>query len=282
MLPTSAQFSGGYLSTTLLLKPCMDIHEWSDNPSDDDRKQFEDARRGLPPDTCDQPALVEKLFTARFLQYASITAVHDPWNLDAKITAQNAAIDQCKDAQCLDRELNAVIAELSPVYLHSRPEWPRHAGLCTSKTVEVTLAKARTLLGAQAQKALVGTCASESLSVQACQGPRGKFIFASCTMSGNQVNGPEWLYRIGKAKPEPLLAIDDGPLGALTTSCNGMPDLMTAARVSMGEHYLTYYRYDGTQYQSVYAYTAMGVGTDGNGNDLAIAQDRQLTRVACR
>ncbi len=195
-IPTSAQFSGSYLSTTLLLKPCTDIHEWSDNPSDDVLKQFEDAQRGLPPDTCDQPALVERLFTARFLQYASIAAVHDPWNMDAKVTAQNAAIAQCKDAQCLERELNAVIAELSPVYLHARPEWPRGVGLCTSKTVEVTPTKARALIGTKAQRALVDTCAPESLSVQTCQGPRGKFVFASCTMSGNQVNSSEWLYRI--------------------------------------------------------------------------------------
>lgn len=101
-------------------------------------------------------------------------------------------------------------------------------------------------------------------------------------MSGNQVNAPEWLYRITNAKLEPLLAIDDGPSSVLTTSCNGMPDLMTAARVSMGEHCRTYYRYDGRQYQSVYAYTEMGVGTDDNGNDLAIAQDGQTTKVVCR
>ena len=56
----------------------------------------------------------------------------------------------------------------------------------------------------------------------------------------------------------------------------------TAGNKASRSDHLTYYRYDGTQYQSVYAYTAMGVGTDGNGNDLAIAQDRQLTRVACR
>ena len=281
-LPTSAQLSASYLSTTLLLKPCMDVHEWSDSPDDDVLKQFEDARRGLPPDACNQPALVEKLTTARFLQYASIAAVHDPWNLDAKIAAQNAAIARCKDAQCLERELNAVITELSPVYLHARPEWPRGVGLCTSKTVEVAPGKARALLGTTAQKVLIDTCASESLSMQTCRGLGGQFVFASCTMSGNQVNGPEWLYRMVKTKPEPLLAVDDGPMGALKTSCNGMPDLMTAARVSMAEHYLTYYRYDGKRYQPVYAYTAMGVGTDGNGNDLAIAQDRQLTRVVCR
>ena len=281
-LPTSAQLSGGYLSTTLLLKPCMDVHEESTNPSDDVLKQFEDARRGLPPDACNQPALVEKLTTARFLQYASIAAVHDPWNLDAKIAAQNAAIARCKDAQCLERELNAVIAELSPVYLHSRPEWPRGVGLCTSKTVEVTPGKARALIGTKAHKALVDACAPESLSMQTCQGPRGKFVFASCTMSGNQVNSSEWLYRIRGAKLQPLLGVTDGPFGVLTTSCNGMPDLMTAARVSMGEHYLTYYRYDGTQYQSAYAYSAIYVGTDGNGNDLTIAQGGPETRVVCR
>ena len=101
-------------------------------------------------------------------------------------------------------------------------------------------------------------------------------------MSGNQVNAPEWLFRIRGAKLESLLAIDDGPSGVLKTTCNGMPDLMTTARVSMGEHYVTYYRYDGTRYESAYGYTAMSVGTDDNGNDLVIAQGGQVTPVVCR
>ncbi|CAJ0799826.1 hypothetical protein LMG19083_03355 [Ralstonia psammae] len=281
-LPRSEQATGGYLSTALLLKPCLDIREWSPEPDDTLLKQVADARKGLPPETCDSPALVEKLFKARFLQYASIAAVADPWNLGAKVAAQNEVIGRCHDTQCLDRELDAVIAALSPLYLNSRPEWPSGPGLCTSKIVEVAATKVRALLGAKVQKDMVDACAPESLSIQTCQGAQGRLVFAGCTMSGNQVNAPEWLYRIRNAKLESLLDIDDGPSGVLKTTCNGMPDLMTAARVSMGEHYVTYYRYDGARYQSVYAYTAMGVGTDDNGNDLAIAQGGQATRVVCR
>ena len=281
-IPRSEQTSAGYLSTALLLKPCLDIREWSPEPSDDLLKQVADARKGLPPETCDSPALVEKLFKARFLQYASIAVVSDPWNLDAKIRAQNEAMGRCKSTQCLDRELDAAITALSPVYLNSHPEWPNGAGPCTSKTVDVPANKVRALLGAKVQKGIVDKCAPESVSVQTCKGAQGTLVFAECAMSGNQVNAPEWLYRIRGAKLESLLAIDDGPSGVLTTRCNGMPDLMTTARVSMGEHYVTYYRYDGTRYESAYAYTAMSVGTDDNGNDLGIAQGGQTTRVVCR
>ncbi|MFS2106517.1 hypothetical protein [Ralstonia sp. Ralssp135] len=281
-IPRSEQATDGYLSTALLLKPCLDIREWSPEPNDALLKQVADARKGLPPETCDSPALVEKLFKARFLQYASIAVVSDPWNLDAKIRAQSEAMGRCKNTECLDRELDAAIAALSAVYLNSHPEWPNGTGLCVSKAVDVAAAKVRALLGAKVQKDIVDTCAPESLSVQTCRGLQGTLVFAGCTMSGNQVNAPEWLFRIRSAKLESLLAIDDGPSGMLKTTCNGMPDLMTAARVSMGEHYVTYYRYDGTQYQSVYGYTAMSIGTDDNGNDLAIAQGGQVTRVVCR
>ena len=171
-LPRSEQTSAGYLSTALLLKPCLNIREWSPEPSDDLLKQVADARKGLPSETCDSPALVEKLFKARFLQYASIAVVSDPWNLDAKIRAQNETMGRCKSTQCLDRELDAAITALSPVYLNSHPEWPNGAGPCTSKSVDVPANKVRALLGAKIQKGIVDKCAPESFSVQTCRGGR--------------------------------------------------------------------------------------------------------------
>lgn len=169
-IPRSEQTTGGYLSTALLLKPCLDIREWSPEPNDDLLKQVAEARKGLPPNTCESPALVEKLFKARFLQYASIAVVSDPWNLDAKIRVQNEAIGRCKDTECLDRELDAAITALSPVYLNSHPEWPNGTGLCMSKAVDVPANKVRTLLGPKIQKGIVDKCAPESFSVQTCGG----------------------------------------------------------------------------------------------------------------
>ncbi|WP_199030604.1 hypothetical protein [Ralstonia sp. ASV6] len=76
--------------------------------------------------------------------------------------------------------------------------------------------------------------------MQSASGRHGKFLFGTCEMVGNQVNASEWLYRIRNGKYEPLLAIDDGPSGVLESNCNGMPDLLAVARVSMGEHQHTY------------------------------------------
>lgn len=61
-----------------------------------------------------------------------------------------------------------------------------------------------------------------------------------------------------------------------------MPDLMTSARVSAGEHFLSYYRYDGKAYRQVYSYSSESVGTDANGNDLMIALGGIDSRVICR
>ncbi|WOE81729.1 hypothetical protein RZO07_11105 [Pseudomonas protegens] len=67
----------------------------------------------------------------------------------------------------------------------------------------------------------------------------------------------------------------------LETACNGLPDLMTSARGSAGEHDLTYYRYDGKAYLQVYAYSREFVGSDAHGNDLIIARGGAGVRMAC-
>lgn len=282
VIPRSEQANGGYGSTQLLLKPCLDIRTQVSEPDDNLLRDVVKAREVLPPGICDNPARVEKLFKARFLQYASLTMVNDPWNFDTKIAAQNQAIGQCKDTQCVERELDAVITALSPIYLGAHPAWPRGTGLCTTAPVDVPVAKALAPLNASIRKELVERCGEQTLTTQTCSGPRGKFLFGTCEMVGNQVNASEWLYRIRNGKYEPLLAIDDGPSGVLESTCNGMPDLLAVARVSMGEHQHTYYRFDGKAYQSAYSYTAIGVGTDGNGNDLEVGQGGPDTKVVCR
>jgi len=258
VIPRSDQADGGYVSTQLLLKPCLDIRTLVSERDDSLLKEVAEARKALPPGTCDSPALVDKLFTARFLQHASLLMVNDPWNLDAKIVAQNRAVGQCKDVQCMAHELDAVITALSPVYQEGNPAWPQGKGLCTTKPVDVPAAKALTRLNVDTRKELADGCGEQTLMMQTCSSPHGKLLFASCVMEGNQVNAPEWLYRVKGSRFEPLFVTSDGPSGVLESTCNGMPDLMTAARVSMGEHQHTYYRYDGKQYQSVYAYSAIG------------------------
>ena len=282
VIPRSEQADGGYVSTQLLLKPCLDIRTLLSEPNDHLLKDVADARKVLPPGTCDSSVLVEKLFKARFLQYASLAVVSDPWDFDVKIAVQNRSIEQCKDTQCVERELDEVIAALSPVYLGARPEWPQGTGLCTAAPVDVPVAKVLAPLNARTRKALIERCGEQALTTQTCTGPHGKFLFGICEMVGNQVNASEWIYRVRGNKYEPLLAIDDGPFGVMESACNGMPDLMTAARVSMGEHQHTYYRYDGKQYWAAYSYAAVFVGTDDNGNDLVVAQGGPDTKVVCR
>lgn len=282
LIPRSEQANGGYVSSQLLLKPCMDIHTLIDAPDDEALKDATDTRKALPPKTCDDAVLVEKLFQARFLQYATIGMVNDPWNLDAKITAQNHAVDQCKDVKCLAHELDAVIAALSPVYLGTDRTWPRGKGLCDTDPADIPATKALAWLDADSRKGIKDDCGEEAATAQTCQGPHGKLLFVSCAMEGNQVNAPQWLYRVGNAKPEPLLAVTDGPFGVQESTCNGMPDLFTTARISMGEHQDSFYRYDGSQYQLAYSYTSTFVGTDANGNDLSIAQGEPSSKVVCR
>jgi hypothetical protein len=282
VIPRSVQADGGYVSTQLLVKPCLDVNALNDTPDESALKDAAEARKALPPGTCDDPSLIEKLFKARFLQRASIVMVNDPWNLDAKIAAHNRAISQCENTRCLNRELDVVISTLSPVYLSAWPSWPKGKGLCATDPVEITIAKGLFPLDSDIRKKFTDSCGGKAMNAQICHGPHGKLLFVSCTMEGNQVNAPEWLYRVRNTKFKPLLAIDDGPFGVLEGFCNGMPDLVTSARINMGEYQKTYYRYDGEQYQSAYAYTVLYVGTDDNGNDMGIAESEPGGKVACR
>lgn len=282
VLPRSDQADGGYVSTQSLLRPCLDVRKLIDEPDDGLLRDATAARNALPPGTCNNAALVEKVFTARFLQYATLSVVDDPWNIDRQIGAQNRAIDRCQDTQCLDRELNAVIRVLSPVYLHAQPVWPSGNGLCRHEAADAPVDRVLSTLGAQVRKELARKCGDEGLTAQTCAGPRGRLLFVSCETSGDQVNASQWLYRARKRGFEPLLSVDDGPVGVLESACNGWPDLKTSARISMGEHQVTYYRFDGSTYQPAYSYIETGVGSDGDGNGLAIAQGGTSIPVSCR
>ncbi|WP_196481277.1 hypothetical protein [Burkholderia vietnamiensis] len=138
------------------------------------------------------------------------------------------------------------------------------------------------LRGVKAHKTIAGECGNETITARTCDGSHGKMLFISCAVEGNQVNASQWLYRVNNAHPKPPLVVEDGPLGVMESTCNGMPDLLKSARQNMAEHYMTYYGYHGKQYRSVYAYTAMGVGADDNGNDLEIALGGPDVSVTCR
>ncbi|WP_259744457.1 hypothetical protein [Pseudomonas protegens] len=282
LLPSSEHATGGYLSSQLLLKPCADVAALGFADDENAQRSAAEARKALPAGTCEDGALVEKLFRARFLQHAAIAMVYTPWQLDEKIARQDRAIRRCQDTQCLARELDGVIAVLSPVYLGVQRQWPRGKGLCAADPLETPSGQVLALLDSDSTQAITDTCAGDEVLALTCRGPHGKWLSVSCGMSGNQVNSSQWLFLAGKAPPKPLLAVEDGPVAVLETTCNGLPDLMTSARISAGEHDLSYYRYDGKAYRQVYAYSSEFVGSDANGNDLLIARGGTKSRVACR
>ncbi|MDR2219199.1 MAG: hypothetical protein LBE24_01290 [Methylobacillus sp.] len=273
VIPPSSVTQGALFSTTLLVHPCLDSWPGADA---DTLKVMADARSKLPSGACDNPALAEKIFKARFLQYATLALVDEPWELHAKITRQNQAIDHCRDTRCLEQELDTVIAALTPVYLHPPNQaWPGVAALCNAES-DVTLTK-------KTRKEIADECAPDAASFSACTGSHGKLAFAICGMQGNQVNATAWLYRKEKNGEALLLSTSDGPFAALPTTCNGMPDLVTGARVNAGEHRYTWYRYDGGGYQMFYGYTGMFLDSIA-GHDFSIAQDAGVIQntVTCR
>lgn len=284
IIPSSsiAQDSG-YTSTALLLNPCLNPQAIAYSVDKDIRQQFTEARNSLPPETCSNPVIVEKIFRARFLQYASLALAKDPWNLDVMITAREQAFSDCRDTRCLEHELDSTIDELVPLYLNSPdPKWPS-GRLCSTEPIKALPA----VLTTKAQEEITNECGgvdSESAAISTCNDPHGKQVFAICRMQGNQVNAPQWLFREKKAGKKLLLYTNDGPFGVLETICNGMPDVLTTVRINAGEHSRTYYRFDGSRYQPVYEYTAISVGSGDKGDSFSIAQGAGMIQnsVDCR
>ena len=254
-IPSIDQIAPPYLSTILLLSPCADISLLGFDDKDDDTIRIVDeAKAAYPANTCNNPALANKLFKARFLQYSTITLVDDPWNLDVEIVEQNRLISQCKDTACLDKVLDSIISQLYPLYMSIPTDPPPTSDRLCSGKVDLASDKKMDLV----IKKLVASlstddkCGSQDFSdygdnsyvedkskpntnviFDICKSNVGDLFIAECKVSGNQVNTEAWIYLL-KPDIEPKLLFNsyEGPYYLLDSTCNGMPDLMTRDRYS--------------------------------------------------
>ena len=294
VIPRIDQLAPDYLSTALLINPCLDISQFGfNNKNEDIIRMVDEAKEAYPANTCNNPALANKLFKARFLQYSTITLVNDPWNLDIEIVKQNKLISQCKNTACLNKVLDTIISQLYPLYMSIPIDPPPTSDrlcsgkvdLASDKKMDLAIKKLVTSLSSD------DNCGSEDLSAfgtysydedkskpytnvifDVCKSNVGDLFMAECKMFGNQVNTETWFYLL-KPNTEPKLLFNsyNGPDYILDSTCNGMPDLMTSGRYSSGEHEIVYYRYNGEKYEAAYSYMLVGIGRDDNGNDMGIA-----------
>ena len=301
------QLTSPYLSTALLINPCLDISSLEISDSNDysyTTRMVNEAKAKYPVNTCNNPALANKLFKARFLQYSTITLVDDPWNLDVEIVEQNKLISQCKDTACLDKVLDSIISELYPLYISIPIDRPPTSGqLCNSK-VDLASDKKMDLVIKKLVASLStdDNCGSKDFSdygdnpidedkskpytnvlFDICKANIGDLFIAECKMFGNQVNTQTWFYLL-KPDIEPKLLFNsyNGPYYPLDSTCNGMQDFMISGRASLREHQIVYYRYNGQQYEAAYSYMEVGIGRDDKGNDMAVADLIKKKEIICK
>ena len=304
-IPSIDQIAPPYLSTTLLINPCLDISltDSGFNDKDDETiRMVEEERAKYPANTCNNPALANKLFKARFLQYSTITLVNDPWNLDVEIVKQNKLISQCKDTACLDKVLDAIISQLYPLYVNPPlPPSPTSEELCRSiddlsndKKMDLFIKKLVASLSTD------DNCGSKDFSdygdnpidedkskpytnvlFDICKSNVGDLFIADCKMFGNQVNTQAWIYLL-KPDIEPKLLFNsyNGPYYPLDSTCNGMPDFFTSGRYSSAEHQIVYYRYNGQQYEAAYSY--MEVSISNGDDDMMISDLIEKKEIICK
>ena len=306
-IPRIDQLSPTYLSTILLLSPCLDISLLGFPNSDNDDetiRMVDEERAKYPANTCNNSALANKLFKARFLQYSTITLVNDPWNLDVEIVEQNKLISQCKDTACLDKVLDAIISQLYPLYVNPPlPPSPTSEELCRSiddlsndKKMDLVIKKLVARLSTD------DNCGSKDFSnfgdnpidednskphtnvlFYLCKSNIGDLFTAQCKTFGNQVDAETWIYLLKpNMKPKLLFNAYSGPDYNLDSTCNGMPDFVTSARYSNAERQIVYYRYNGEQYEAAYSYNALYISRDDNGNDMAVADLIKKKEIICK
>ena len=304
-IPRIDQIAPPYLSTTLLINPCLDISLSGFDDSDDDTiKMVDEAKAAYPANTCNNPALANKLFKARFLQYSTITLVDDPWNLDIKIVEQNKLISQCKDTACLDKALDTIISQLYPLYI-SIPihRSPTSGQLCSDK-IDLASDKKMDLVIKKLVASLStdDNCGSKDFSdygdnpidedkskpytnvlFDVCKSNVGDLFIAECKMFGNQVDADTWIYLLNtNSEPKLLFNSNTGPDYILDSTCNGMPDFVTSARYSSVEHKIVYYRYNGQQYEAAYSYSDVHLSRDDKGNSTSIADLIEKKEIICK
>lgn len=295
-LPSIDDVSPAYLSTTLFLNPCIDVSTLGFEASDDINRQVAEARGEYPAGTCDNKELVEKVFRVRFLQGATLTLVSEPWDLDIEIAKQNKLLAECKELVCLEKVLDEVILKLAPLYLNP-PPWGKAKSLCgdsvdysADKEMATVVQALVSSLSTDKTCGGVGSVADQyhpiydntgkmvphnDVNFEVCKAANssGNLFIAECQITGNQVNSQTWIYLLQKAsKPKLLFNADNGPFYTLATTSNGMPDLLTNARYSMGEHLITFYRFDGEQYKDVFSYMDEAVSSFNSKSDLSIAR----------
>ena len=307
VIPRIDEVDPGYLSTTLLINPCLDISLTDSGFNDKDDniiRMVDEAKAAYPANTCNNPALANKLFKARFLQYSTITLVNDPWNLDVEIVKQNKLISQCKNTACLNKVLDTIISQLYPLYMSipidPPPTSDRLCGdeidLANDKKMDSVIKKLVANLSTD------NNCGSKDFSdfgdnpsdedkskpytnvlFDVCKSNIGDLFIADCKMFGNQVNTETWFYLLKpNAEPKLLFNSHNGPYYPLDSTCNGMPDFMTSGRYSMGESQIVYYRYNGQQYEAAYSYMEVGIGRDDNGNGMVIADLIEKKEIICK
>ena len=303
IIPHIDQLVPPYLSTILLLSPCADINLLGFNDKNDDTIRIVDeAKAAYPANTCNNSALANKLFKARFLQYSTITLVDDPWNLDVEIVEQNRLISQCKDTACLDKVLDSIISQLYPLYISIPIDRPPTSGRLCSGKVDLASDKKMDLVIKKLVASLStdDNCGSKDFSdygdnpidedkskpytnvlFDVCKSNVGDLFIAECKMFGNQVNTQTWFYLL-KPDIEPKLLFNsyNGPYYPLDSTCNGMPDFFTSGRYSSAEHKIVYYRYNGQQYEAAYSYMQVGISNDDN--DMAIADLIEKKEIICK
>ncbi|OTQ33995.1 hypothetical protein B6D20_13405, partial [Gilliamella apicola] len=293
-IPHIDQLAPPYLSTILLLSPCADISLLGFDDKDDDTIRIVDeAKAAYPANTCNNPALANKLFKARFLQYSTITLVDDPWNLDVEIVEQNRLISQCKDTACLDKVLDSIISQLYPLYISIPIDRPTTSGRLCSGKVDLASDKKMDLVIKKLVASLStdDNCGSKDFSdygdnpidedkskpytnvlFDVCKSNVGDLFIAECKMFGNQVDADTWIYLLNtNSEPKLLFNSNTGPDYILDSTCNGMPDFVTSARYSSVEHKIVYYRYNGQQYEAAYSYSDVHLSRDDKGNSTSIA-----------
>lgn len=290
-VPPRQAVSTPYLSTALLLDPCLKSDAWGDDAQV--RKALHDARAPFSRAACTDAAFAKDIFVLRFLQYVGLARANLPMAWFDIVERQDRALAGCRDVACEKRLALRFSADLqgrldSPVAAPQPVPWGMDVPAADGTCADLRAAGCAALierLGKAAAARLVDACADTAVDFSTRRQGRDDLLVAGCSLDGsNAVNSDEWRYLVHAGVARLLLHVDEGPAELAGGTCNGMPNLVTRARMNMGESDVMYYRYDGARYRSVFGYngTAVSYGSGEDASALVAQYAGRVDRVACR
>ena len=281
-LPNRNQVDLPNLPLRLALDPCLDLSRAAEDAEAGELQALQRQQARLPAGTCNNLPLAEQLFQFQLLQNALQSQAPQGFYEYPLAQRRQQTLDACTSMPCLQQALDTMLPIVQE-RLQTRQVLSTRLPLCDRPSTALAMRQVWPLLRPADRRTLrqAQHATSTPLHAQQCSGSLGQWLRVTFALSGNQVNAPEWMFRVQKGRATLVADAEDGPLQEQSSRCNGLPDLVSTARINAGEHDTRLWQYNGSRYQVVMGYSTISAIEDRQGHSWPVVRDVDYRPIAC-